>query len=60
MNLSFGDDGYGVKTIPGIRESVEEEAWDEMQYYITVVSEALEKLVTRVGEARGALDSLLP
>ncbi len=52
--------GYGVKTIPGIRESVEEEAWDEMQYYITVVSEALENLVTRVGEARGALDSLLP
>ena len=49
-----------MKTIPGIRESVEEEAWDEMQYYITVVSEALENLVTRVGEARGALDSLLP
>ncbi len=52
--------GYGVKTIPGMRESLEEEAWDEMKYYITVVSKVLNNLVNQVTEAREAIESLLP
>jgi N-acetylated-alpha-linked acidic dipeptidase len=50
--------GYGVKTIPGIRESVEEESWEEAKFYVKVVSDALEGLVASVGEARALVESL--
>jgi N-acetylated-alpha-linked acidic dipeptidase len=50
--------GYGVKTIPGIRESVEEKSWDEAKFYVKVVSDALEGLVTQIGEARALVESL--
>ena len=33
--------GYGVKTLPGIREAIEERRWDEANLYIGVVSRAL-------------------
>jgi N-acetylated-alpha-linked acidic dipeptidase len=33
--------GYGVKTLPGIREAIEERRWDEVNRYIGVVSRAL-------------------
>ncbi|MFQ5789929.1 MAG: transferrin receptor-like dimerization domain-containing protein [Acidobacteriota bacterium] len=51
--------GYGVKTIPGIRESVEQGAWDKAKVYIAVVSEALKNLASQVAEARSALESML-
>ncbi len=50
--------GYGVKTLPGIREGIEEEAWEEARLYVRVVSDALESLVIQVGEARALVDSL--
>jgi N-acetylated-alpha-linked acidic dipeptidase len=50
--------GYGVKTLPGIREGIEEEAWEEAKYYVKVVSDVLGSLVTQVDEARALLDSL--
>ncbi|TDI42368.1 MAG: hypothetical protein E2P02_13120, partial [Acidobacteria bacterium] len=50
--------GYGVKTIPGIREALEEESWEEAKYYVTVVSEALSDLVAQVQEARALVDGL--
>ena len=50
--------GYGVKTIPGIREGIEEEEWEEARYYVSVVSEALENLVAQVKEARGLVEQL--
>jgi N-acetylated-alpha-linked acidic dipeptidase len=50
--------GYGVKTIPGIRESVEEESWEEAKFYVKVVSDALEGLVAQIGEARALVESL--
>ena len=50
--------GYGVKTIPGIRESLEEESWDEAKYYVNVVSEALDALVAQVKEARSLVEAL--
>jgi N-acetylated-alpha-linked acidic dipeptidase len=50
--------GYGVKTIPGIRESLEEEQWEEARYYVNVVSEALEGLVAQVEEARTLVEQL--
>jgi N-acetylated-alpha-linked acidic dipeptidase len=33
--------GYGVKTLPGIREAIEERRWNEANQYIGVVSRAL-------------------
>lgn len=50
--------GYGVKTIPGIREQIEEGSWEEAKFYVKVVSEALDGLVTQIGEARAILESL--
>jgi N-acetylated-alpha-linked acidic dipeptidase len=50
--------GYGVKTIPGVREGIEEEAWEQARYYVNVVAEALEGLVTQVDEARSLIETL--
>ena len=50
--------GYGVKTIPGIREGLEEESWEEARYYVTVVSKALSDLVAQVEEARALVEGL--
>jgi len=36
--------GYGVKTLPGIREAIEQRNWDEAQQQIKVDAEVLEKL----------------
>jgi N-acetylated-alpha-linked acidic dipeptidase len=33
--------GYGVKTLPGIREAIEERRWEEANQYIGVVARAL-------------------
>jgi N-acetylated-alpha-linked acidic dipeptidase len=52
--------GYGVKTIPGIREGLEEEEWDEARYYVNVVAQALENLVGQVREARALVEALAP
>lgn len=35
--------GYGVKTIPGVRESIEQKRWSEVDVQMTRVSEALMK-----------------
>jgi N-acetylated-alpha-linked acidic dipeptidase len=36
--------GYGVKTLPGIREAIEQRNWEEAQQQIKVDAEVLEKL----------------
>jgi N-acetylated-alpha-linked acidic dipeptidase len=36
--------GYGVKTLPGIREAIEQRNWTEAQQQIGVVSEAITRL----------------
>ncbi len=50
--------GYGVKTIPGIREGIEEKAWEEAKYYVKVVADVVSSLVTQVDEARALLGAL--
>ena len=50
--------GYGVKTIPGVREGIEEEEWDAARHYIRVVSEALASLTEQVRRAEDALSAL--
>lgn len=36
--------GYGVKTLPGIREAIEQRNWKEAQEQITVAAEAISRL----------------
>ena len=36
--------GYGVKTMPGIREAIEQRHWDEAQQQIKISANAIEKL----------------
>jgi N-acetylated-alpha-linked acidic dipeptidase len=43
--------GYGVKTLPGIREGIEQKAWDEPKKYIPIVVSAIDKLAAQVERA---------
>jgi N-acetylated-alpha-linked acidic dipeptidase len=48
--------GYGVKTLPGIREGIEQKQWDEARRYTTAVASAIDKLANQVERAK----SLIP
>ncbi len=50
--------GYGVKTIPGVREGIEEEEWDAARFYVQVVSQALGDLTGQIQEAERILADL--
>ena len=43
--------GYGVKTLPGVREAVEAKNWDEANQQVTSVAEVLSELDRRIQEA---------
>ena len=43
--------GYGVKTLPGIREGIEQKHWDETRAYVPIVAAAIEKLASQVDRA---------
>ena len=47
--------GYGAKTIPGIRESVENERWNDAQRYIKLTADALNAYSARLDEANKVL-----
>ena len=49
--------GYGVKTLPGIREGIEQRAWHESRKYIPIVVAAIDKLATQVDRASALLAS---
>ena len=40
-----------MKTLPGIRESIEQEEWNQVAAFVTRVSEALEGLADQVDDA---------
>jgi N-acetylated-alpha-linked acidic dipeptidase len=46
--------GYGVKTLPGIREALEEGRWDEANRYINVVAGVLSAYSDRLDKATTA------
>jgi N-acetylated-alpha-linked acidic dipeptidase len=41
--------GYGVKTLPGIREAIEQRNWKEAQDQVAVVAKSINNLVTYLG-----------
>ena len=47
--------GYGVKTLPGIREGIEQKAWDEPKKYIPIVAASIDKLASQVERAASLL-----
>ncbi len=50
--------GYGVKTLPGVREALEQREWPEAESQTQVAATALETLAALVDSAAGALDRL--
>jgi N-acetylated-alpha-linked acidic dipeptidase len=50
--------GYGVKTLPGIREGLEQEHWDEAASFIPIVSSAVLKLAGDVRRAEGMVKKI--
>jgi N-acetylated-alpha-linked acidic dipeptidase len=46
--------GYGVKTLPGIREAIEQRAWDEAEAQIAVAAEVLDAAAAAVDRATAA------
>jgi N-acetylated-alpha-linked acidic dipeptidase len=47
--------GYGVKTLPGVREAIEERRWDEANRYAVQTARVLDVYSARIDEARAAL-----
>ncbi len=47
--------GYGVKTLPGIREAIEQRNWKEAQDNIEVVSKTIDQYTQQVQKAMGVM-----
>jgi N-acetylated-alpha-linked acidic dipeptidase len=47
--------GYGAKTMPGVREAIEEHRWDEASQYVHLTAQALEHYAERVETASALL-----
>ena len=47
--------GYGVKTLPGVREAVEDDRWDEANRYVAITATALSAYCDRLDEATKTL-----
>jgi N-acetylated-alpha-linked acidic dipeptidase len=43
--------GYGVKTIPGVREAIEQNHWDEANQYVVFTATALAAYCDRLDKA---------
>ena len=47
--------GYGVKTLPGAREAIEQRQWKEAEQYLGVIAEVLNNYCDRLDQATAAL-----
>jgi N-acetylated-alpha-linked acidic dipeptidase len=50
--------GYGVKTLPGIREGIEQKQWDEADAFVPIVADAIDRLAGEVDRAASLLKKL--
>ncbi len=50
--------GYGVKTLPGIREGIEQKEWEEARAFIPLVAGAIDKLTADVKQATALVGKL--
>jgi N-acetylated-alpha-linked acidic dipeptidase len=47
--------GYGAKTLPGVREAIEEERWDDAATYIGLTADAFKAYAKRLDEAAAVM-----
>jgi N-acetylated-alpha-linked acidic dipeptidase len=47
--------GYGAKTLPGVREGIEDERWDDATAYIKITADALNAYSAKLDEATAIL-----
>jgi N-acetylated-alpha-linked acidic dipeptidase len=48
--------GYGVKTLPGVREAIEERAWDEAERQISRLADTVQEVATEIDRATEILE----
>ena len=48
--------GYGVKTIPGVREAIEQNQWDEANHYSATTAAVLGSYCDRLERAAALLE----
>jgi N-acetylated-alpha-linked acidic dipeptidase len=48
--------GYGAKTLPGVREAIEEQRWPEATKYIAITANVLNAYSARLGQATAVLN----
>jgi N-acetylated-alpha-linked acidic dipeptidase len=48
--------GYGAKTLPGVREAIEERRWADADRYVALTAAALDAYSARLGEATAVLE----
>ncbi len=49
--------GYGVKTLPGVREGIEQREWGEVRQFVDEISAALDRLSDGLDQATGMLST---
>ncbi|HVT58612.1 MAG TPA: M28 family peptidase [Thermoanaerobaculia bacterium] len=52
--------GYGVKTLPGVREAIEERKWQEFDEQVAATAKALEAFAAEVDRATAILKAAAP
>ena len=52
--------GYGAKTMPGVREGIEEKRYQEAEKEIVRVAKALEDYAAAIDAAAGELEKAMP
>jgi N-acetylated-alpha-linked acidic dipeptidase len=50
--------GYGVKTLPGIREGIEQKQWDEARSFVPIVTNAVNAFTAEVERATSRLKKI--
>ena len=48
--------GYGVKTVPGVREAIEARRWDEANHYAGVTAKVLDRYRTQLDQLTALLN----
>ncbi|MCZ6916704.1 MAG: M28 family peptidase [Gemmatimonadetes bacterium] len=52
--------GYGVKTLPGVREAIEERAWEEAQRQIARLADTIGQVASEIDRATQVLEPVAP
>jgi N-acetylated-alpha-linked acidic dipeptidase len=52
--------GYGVKTLPGVREAIEQRQWPQVDQYMTVIAAVLNSYSDRLDQTTAALGVVSP